>query len=198
MLGGQLDWRERILDLVRDLPRHLGPGFEPMSAFELDALCFELGRHAVERIGEPAELVSRSDSDMGLEVAPGDPAGRSRKAADRIGDSLCHGQPDTRAEQDEEQRRKVDAAIEVVDLAADFTLPQRQRHRQQRVLSCGAHRRGCQNVSEGAEHVLAHEAGQPLQHDGMVDVVRRSRRQDARREQIALAMSRPDARRRRR
>ena len=35
VLGGQLDRRQRVLDLVRHLARHLGPGFEPVRALEL-------------------------------------------------------------------------------------------------------------------------------------------------------------------
>ena len=35
VLGGELDRRQRILDLVRHLPRHLGPRLEPVRAFEL-------------------------------------------------------------------------------------------------------------------------------------------------------------------
>ena len=59
VLGGQLNRRQRILDLVRDLPRHLGPGFEPVRPFELVALRLQLGRHAVERVDQAAQLVGR-------------------------------------------------------------------------------------------------------------------------------------------
>ena len=63
-----------------------------------------------------------SHGDPRVEVAAGDAAGRAGQPADRIGDALGHRQPDRRAEQDEEQRREVDAAIELVDLALDFVL----------------------------------------------------------------------------
>ena len=137
VLGRQLDRRQRILDLVRDLPRHLGPGLEPVRAFELLALRLELGGHAVERVDQPAQLVGRSHGDPRVEVAARDPPGRARQPAHRIGDALGHRQPDAGAEQDEEQRREVHAAIELVDLALDFVLPERERHGQDRVAPAG-------------------------------------------------------------
>ena len=51
----------------------------------------------------------------------------------------------------------------------------------------GANRRRRDQVRHRAELVFVDEARQPLQHDGAIDVVRRSRRQQARREEIALA-----------
>ena len=92
------------------------------------------------------------------------------------------------AEQDEEQRGEVDAAIEVVDLALHFVLPEGQRHRQhRRCRPRSADRRRGEHVRHVADAILGDEAGQPLQHDGAIDLVRRARRQQARREQIALA-----------
>ena len=126
VLGRELNRRQRILDLVRDLARHLRPGLEAMRAFELDALRLELGGHAVEGVHQPAQLVGRLDGDARVEVAARDAAGRAGQPAHRIGDALGHRQPDRRAEQDEEQRREMDAAIELVDLALDFPLPKRR------------------------------------------------------------------------
>ena len=125
--------------------------------------------------------------DPRVEVAARDPPRRARQAADRIGDALGHRQADRGAEQDEEQRREVDAAIELVDLALDLLLARGQRHRQDAVAAGGAHRRRGDHVGNGADLILVDEARQPLQHDRAIDVVRRSRRQEARREQIALA-----------
>ena len=133
VLGGELDRRQRVLDLVRDLPRHLGPRLEPVRAFELIALRLQLRRHAVERVDEPAQLVGRSHGDPRVEVAARDAPGGARQLPDRIGDALGHRQPDAGAEQDEEQRREVDAAIELVDLALDFVLAERERHGQHAV-----------------------------------------------------------------
>ena len=96
VLGGQLNRRQRVLDLVRDLARHLGPGLEPVRAFELIALRLQLRRHAVERVDQPAELVRRSHGDPRVEVAAGDPPGRARQLPDRIGDALGHREPDRR------------------------------------------------------------------------------------------------------
>ena len=92
----QLDRRQRVLDLVRDLARHLGPGLEAMRALELIALRLQLRRHAVERVDQPAQLVGRADGDARVEVAARDAAGRARQLPDRIGDALGHRQPDRR------------------------------------------------------------------------------------------------------
>ena len=50
--------------------------------------------------------------------------------------------PDRRAEQDEEERRQVDAAIQLVDLALHLVLAEGERHGQHRVLPAGADGRG--------------------------------------------------------
>ena len=91
------------------------------------------------------------------------------------------------AEQDEEQRREVDAAIELVDLALDLALAVGERHGQDRVAAAGADRRRRDHVRERADLILVDEARQPLQHDRAVDIVGRARRQEARGEQVALA-----------
>ena len=124
--------------------------------------------------------------DPRVEIAAGDPPRRPREPADRIGDALGHRQADARAEQDEEQRRQVDTAIELVDLAFDFALPVGERHRQNPLVP-PARTGGRDHVRERADPILPDEARQALQRDGAIDVVRRPRRQQARREQIALA-----------
>ncbi len=90
VLGRELDWRERVLDLVRYLPGHLRPGLEPMRAFELRALRLELRRHAVERVHQPPELVGRLDRDAGIEISSCDPSGRAGETANGVGDALRH------------------------------------------------------------------------------------------------------------
>ena len=122
-----------------------------------------------------------------VEVAAPDPLRRPRQAADGIGDALGQRESDRGAEQDEAHHRQVDAAVEVVALARDLLLPRRQRHRQDRVAAAGAHRRRRNQIRHGAELILVDEARQPLQLDRAIDVVRRARRQEARREEIALA-----------
>ena len=57
VFGIELNRSERVLDLVRNLPRHLRPGFEPVRPLELTALTLQIGGHAVERFDEPAQLV---------------------------------------------------------------------------------------------------------------------------------------------
>ena len=51
----------------------------------------------------------------------------------------------------------------------------------------GANRRRGDQIRQRAKLIFVDEARQPLEHDGAIDVVRRARRQQARREQIALA-----------
>ena len=179
VLGGELNRCQRILDFVRNLARHLRPGLQAMRPFELDALGFELGGHAVEGVHQPAELVGRLDGDARVEVAARDAAGRAGQAAHGIGDALGHRQPDRRSQQHEEQRREMDPAIQLVDLALDFPLAKRERHRDEHIRPGGAHRRGGEHVVERSDRILAHEARLPLQDDRAIDVVGRAGRQDA-------------------
>ena len=90
VLGRQLDRRQRVLDLVRDLARHLGPRLEAMGALELRALRLELRGHAVERVDEAPQLVGGLDRDLRVEVAARDPPRRARQAPDGIRDALGH------------------------------------------------------------------------------------------------------------
>ena len=133
VLGRQLDRRQRVLDLVRDLPRHLGPRLEPVRAFELAALRLQLGGHAVEGVDQPPQLVGR--------LARRSRASKSPRAIRRVarvsrltGSAMRSAieSPIAGAEQDEEQRAEVHAAIELVDLALDLALPVGERHRQDR------------------------------------------------------------------
>ena len=99
VFGRQLNRGQRVLDLVRDLARHFRPGLEPMRPFELAALRFQLARHAVERVHEPAQFVGRLDRDLRVEISTRDAPRRARQAPHGIGDALGHRQPDPGAEQ---------------------------------------------------------------------------------------------------
>ena len=90
VLGRQLNRRQRVLDVVRDLPRHVGPRLETLRPFELGALPLEIGRHLVEVLDEPAQLVRRGRGDAGVEIAARDAPRRAGEAVDRIGDALRH------------------------------------------------------------------------------------------------------------
>ena len=57
MLGVELDRRQRILDLVGHLARHLGPRIQTVGVFEFGPLPREIACHAIEIIDQPAELV---------------------------------------------------------------------------------------------------------------------------------------------
>ena len=59
VLGVELNRRQRVLDFVRHLPGHLGPRLEAVRALELAALPLQLGRHLVEVLDQPAQLVGR-------------------------------------------------------------------------------------------------------------------------------------------
>ena len=48
---------QRVLDLVRHLARHFGPGLEAMRALQLLALALEIGSHMIEVGDQPAKLV---------------------------------------------------------------------------------------------------------------------------------------------
>ena len=127
------------------------------------------------------------DGDARIEVARGDPARRARQAPDRVGNPLCQREANRRAQQDEEQRRQVNAAVQVVDLLLDLAAAVGQRNRQDQVAVAGPHRRGGNQVGDRPDLVLVHEARKPIQDDGPIHVSGRARRQEARREQVALA-----------
>ena len=76
MLRVQLNRRQRVLDVVRDLTRHVGPRREPVRALELDALALQIGGHAVEGLDQPAELVGGRGQDARIEIAARDAARR--------------------------------------------------------------------------------------------------------------------------
>ena len=91
VLRGQLNRRQRILDFVRHLPGHFGPGFDAMRALELLALTLELGRHAVEVLDEPPQLVGRSSRRFRASRSPREMRRVARvEPVDRIGDALGH------------------------------------------------------------------------------------------------------------
>jgi hypothetical protein len=54
VLGGELNGRQRVLDVVRHLPRHVGPRFEALRVLEFAALALQVGRHLVEVLDQPA------------------------------------------------------------------------------------------------------------------------------------------------
>ena len=123
VLGRELDRRQRVLDVVRDLPRHLGPRLEAVRALDLAALALQLAGHAVERFDEALQLVGGPHDDAGAEVAGGDASGRAREPLHRVADPLGHPVAEAGAEQDEHQRAEQHGAIEVGDLALDLALP---------------------------------------------------------------------------
>ena len=149
VLGRQLDRRQRVLDLVRDLPRHLGPRLEAVRAFELrraapSAPPAMLLNASTSRRSSSAERTAMRASKSPLAMR------RVARVSRRTGSAMRSAidSPIAGAEQDEEQRREVDAAIDLVDLALDLALLVGERHGQDRVAAAGAHRRGGDHVGE--------------------------------------------------
>ena len=152
------------------------------------ALRLELAGHAVEGVDQAPQLVDRAHRDAGVEIAARDALRRARQPADGIGDALGQRQAERRPEQDEAQHGEVDAAIEIVDLALDVPLAERRGHGQD-ALAVRSVRTGVAAIRYGVEPKTssATKLGSRSQHDGAIDGVRRSRRQQARREEIELA-----------
>ena len=112
VLGRQLDRRQRVLDVVRDLPRHVRPRFEALRALELGALALEVVRHPVEVLDEPSQFVGRRHGDARVQVSARDAARRAGQAVDGIGDPLGHPVADAGAEEAEQNGAEKDVAIE--------------------------------------------------------------------------------------
>ena len=81
-----------------------------------------------------------------------------KASTSRIRDALGERETDRRAEQDEAQRREVDAAIEIRDLPLDLALPVGERDGEDHVLFAGADGRGRDHVRERPDFVLTDEA----------------------------------------
>ena len=102
MLGVELNRRQRVLDFVCDLPRHLGPRFErcvrsssPRWRCRSAAMLLNASTSRRSSSDEVAAMrASRSPRAMRL---------RARQAIDWIGDSLCHRVAEASAGEDEEQ-----------------------------------------------------------------------------------------------
>ncbi len=123
MLGIELNRCQGILDFVRDLPRHLGPGFETMRPFELGPLPLQVRGHAVERLDQTPQLVGRGRGDSGIEVSARDAPRRPRQTIHGIGDALGHRVAEAGATEDEQQSGEQRASIQCVDLLIDLALP---------------------------------------------------------------------------
>ena len=54
------------------------------------ALALEVGRHPVEVLDQPPQLVGRRGGDARVEVAAGDAPRGAREAVHRVGDALGH------------------------------------------------------------------------------------------------------------
>ena len=72
LLRGQHDRRERVLDLVGDLPRHLAPGRVLLGLDEPAVRLLQVRGHAVERVREERDLVVALDAHPGVEVSARD------------------------------------------------------------------------------------------------------------------------------
>jgi hypothetical protein len=94
--------RQRVLDLVRDLPRHLGPCGTALGLREEVAALGELLGHPVERASELGDLVAVSARlDPHAELAATHGLGRRDEAVDRAGD---RARRDQRPEHEQHRR----------------------------------------------------------------------------------------------
>jgi hypothetical protein len=59
MLHSELDRCERILDLMRDLPRHFTPGQHPRCTQLLGTRALQPSDHAIEGCVKSAKLIAR-------------------------------------------------------------------------------------------------------------------------------------------
>ena len=92
LLDGELDGRERVLDLVGQPARHLLPGADPLEELDARARLLHLSEHPVEDEREVGELVGPRDGYADLEVARCDLVDRARQPADPRGDAASEEQ----------------------------------------------------------------------------------------------------------
>ena len=187
VLGRQLNRRQRILDVVGDLARHIGPRLQSPRAFELGALPFEVGGHLIEVFDEPPQFVRRRRGDARVEIAARDAAGRARQSVDRVCDPFGHPISERRAEEAEEQRTREHAPVELVNLLLDVQLLGRERDGDDALAATGGDRRRREPKRHGADLFVADEGRQPVEHDASIDVARRAHREQPRRKEIACA-----------
>ncbi len=157
VLGIQLDRRQRILDVVRHLARHVGPRGETVGALELAALALQVVGHLVEGIDQPPQFVGRGGEHARVEIATGDPAGGTHQSIHRIGNALGHVIANRRAHHHEQHRRQQHPAIELVDLGFGFLLTRRERDGEHGFAALEPHRRGGNQVFEIAGPFAADE-----------------------------------------
>ena len=175
VLGGQLDWRERVLDVVRHLPRHLGPRLEALRPLEVGALRLQIVGHPVEVFHQAAQFIRRGGGDTRVEVAARDAPGGAGEAVHRVGDAFSHPVAEGRAEQHEQHGGRQHAPVDLVDLLLDLALPQRLRHGHDPFARTGADRRRGHQVSRrSAECLHDHGGRQPVEHNRSIDVGRRA------------------------
>ena len=187
VLGRKLDRRQRVLDVVGHLPRHLRPGLEPVGALEPPALDQQIPGHAVERRHQALEFVGRADRHPRVEVAARDAARRAGQPLDRIRDPLRDVEAAGGAEKDEQGHAEQDPAVEIADLPFDVPLPRGQRHGQDRVGAGRADGRRRDQIVLRAERVPGHERRRMRQNDRVVHIGRGTGRQQAGGEEVALA-----------
>ena len=169
VLGRELDRRQRVLDVVRDLPRHLGPGLEAVRALELAALALQLAGHAVERLDEALQLVGGPDDDARARDR------RRRSAASRASaaapDRRCARPSSSRG-----RRRAGSASARRAARARSSSSISRSISRwrsasgtvRMRVAAADADRRRRDEVGEVADAILADVGRQPLEGDRAV------------------------------
>ncbi len=72
LLHGELDGRQRVLDLVREPLRHLLPRADALEELDARARLLHLAEHAVERLAQLGQLVGAGHRDADRQVPLGD------------------------------------------------------------------------------------------------------------------------------
>ncbi len=93
LLDGELDRRQRVLDLVRQPLRHLLPRADALQVLDARPRLLHLAEHPVEDAGELRQLVGAGDRNAHVEVARRDPVDRVRQAVDSPRDPAREKEP---------------------------------------------------------------------------------------------------------
>ena len=113
LLHGELDRRERVLDLVGEPLRHLLPLPHALQKLDAGAGLDHFAEHAIERRREIGQLVGAGDRGAHREIPLGDEVDRRDEAVDAGG----HAAREQRAEDERDEHRDAEQHRERVEIA---------------------------------------------------------------------------------
>ena len=93
LLDGELDRRQRVLDLVRQPLRHLLPGADPLQVLDARPRLLHLAQHPVEHARELRQLVGPGTGTRTSRL-PRRPGDRVRKSVDAPRDAAGQEKPE--------------------------------------------------------------------------------------------------------